>query len=167
MVKREGITMKWQVKKALWITSCLVLAVLIVGVSGVQASGFICPGVVKITDDGVCKVLNANPNGERVIALSINTTPPFARHINIVETPSAPTVEPPATRENINATCMGQVLRPIQGPAIVYNFENTYCRCNIKEGGDSHLTENWSQTLGPEGQFKLSCHFTELADEAE
>jgi hypothetical protein len=142
-----------------------VLALLIVGVPGDQASGFTCLGPVKISDDDFCKVYNANE--QRVTAFSSNTLPPFARRIHIVETPSAPIVEPPAARENINATCMGQVDRDPKGPAIVYNFENTDCLCNIKEGGDSHLTEKWSQTLGPDGQFKLSCHFTELEDGVE
>ena len=158
--------MKWQVKKVLWITSCLVVAVLIVGVPGVQASGPICP--VKISDEGFCKVYNATtPFPDRVTAPSGTIDSPFARRIHIVETPVAPNVEPPAARENINATCMGQVPRPPGGAAIVYNFENTNCPCNIKEGGDSHLTEKWSQTLGPDGKFKLSCHFTELDDGGE
>ena len=157
--------MEWQVKKVLWMTSCLVVAALIVGVPGVQAS-FTCP--VKIRDDGVCKVFDAN--GNRITASSSNTTPPLVRHFQIVETPSAPediggpNQDPPAARENKNATCRGQLDRDPKGAAIVYNKDNTGCDCNIKdEDGDSNLTPKWSQTLGPEGQFKLDCHFTEGA----
>jgi len=153
--------MEWQVKKALWITSCLVVAVLIVSVPGVQAS-FTCP--VKIRADGLCKVYDADE-----IRREVNTSN-GVRQFHIVETPSAPediggpNQDPPAARENKNATCMGQVARDPKGAAIVYNKDNTGCDCNIKdEDNDSNFTPKWSQTLGPEGQFKLDCHFTEGA----
>ena len=99
---------------------------------------------VGISTDGGGKCWVLNENGDRIAVAGSD--------VKFVITQSA--------NCNVNATCKTEIERE-PGPAVTWNQNKDpeHRQCRIESGSDNFFTDQWQETLKPNGEVSMSCHY--------
>lgn len=120
----------------LFVAPLVMLAVLLPMMGGTASA----EPALKISTDN-CSLFDGN--GALVAVTPISSTDLFTRN---------------STRDVI-AKCQANVTPPDNGNAMHFDYASTGFPCTISDGTYMIQTEDWHETLTPNGRATITCHF--------